>query len=360
MAIKSKKSDDFYRDLYRLANNKRFPLKVLFEITYKCNFNCVHCYNVKNNKRKEIKTDEVKQILKQLARAGCFHVGFTGGEPLLREDIFEILEFTKSLGLRITILTNGYLIDKKTADKISKLGVNLNKVDISFLGANKETFENITRKPGSFAKVKNAIKLLRSRNVEVMIKPTLMKQNKDEFLRIKKMAEKFGCMYKFSPTLNAGSDGSKGPLKYRLSPEEVIKTLESFSLISDKNNRAGEIKRIKGKKRVFRCGSGCTEASLNPYGELKLCPEINEPAFDILSRSLEAAWKDLKKFVKDLEKTDYVCKNCYLSAFCNTCPARMFVEGGSLKICNQYDKELAIIKAKKSGHWDKLKSKVKL
>ncbi|MDD5441657.1 MAG: radical SAM protein, partial [Candidatus Omnitrophica bacterium] len=247
-----------------MANNKKFPLKVLFELTYKCNFNCVHCYNVKGTKKKELTTDEVKKILMELVQEGCFHVGFTGGEPFMRKDIFEILDFAKNLGLRITVLTNGYLIDRKAADKIVKLGVNLNKIDISFLGADRKTFEGITRKPGSFSKVKNAIKLLRNRNIEVMIKPTLMKQNRERFLEIKEIANKFGCMYKFSPTLNAKSDGSKGPLKYRLSPEEVINTLELFNKNGVKNNKTCGINLTKGKKRVFRCGSGNTEASINP------------------------------------------------------------------------------------------------
>lgn len=357
MAIKTKHSDNFYAELSQIAHKVEFPLKVLFELTYACNFRCVHCYNVKENKR-ELTTDGVKKILTQLAKAGCFHVGFTGGEPLVRKDIFEILNFAKQLGLRVTILTNGYLLDRKAVDKIAALGVNLNKVDISFLGADKETFESITRKKGSFARVNRAIRLLRKRDLDVMIKPTLMRQNKDQFKKIRQMAKDLGCMFKYSPTLNAKADGTLDPLKYRLSPEEVIKAMEKFSGKNKKQNIKNNIKIVSGKSKFFRCGSGKTEASINPYGELKLCPEINQPTYDILGIGLDKAWEKLKKYVKKLEESKYVCTSCYLAGFCSSCPARMLVEEGSLKKCNQYDKEMAILHAKQSGFWNKIKDKV--
>jgi radical SAM protein with 4Fe4S-binding SPASM domain len=348
MTIKTKHSDNFYADLYSRAHKGQFPLKVLFELTYKCNFKCVHCYNVKE-KKKELNTDGVKKVLTQLAAAGCFHVGFTGGEPLMRKDIFEILDFAKHLGLRITILTNGYLLDRKAADKIADLGVNLNKVDISFLGADKQTFEDITRKKGSFARVTKAIKLLKRRGLDVMIKPTLMKQNRYEFKRIKEMASSLGCMFKYSPTLNAKTDGSKGPLKYRLSPQEVIEAMEEFTGKKKKQPVKSKVKLLPGKNKFFRCGSGKTEASINPYGELKLCPEINEPTYDILEAGLDKAWAKLKKYVKKLESSKYVCSSCDLASFCNSCPARMLVEEGSLNKCNQYDKDMAILRAEENG-----------
>ncbi|MFH1593480.1 MAG: radical SAM protein [Candidatus Omnitrophota bacterium] len=356
MAIKNKSSDEFYAGLYRLAGEKKFPLKVLFELTYRCNFRCVHCYNVKE-KKKELTTAQVKKILTGLSKAGCFHVGFTGGEPLMRKDIFKILDHAKRLGLRITILTNGYLVNPGVADKIAALGTSLNKVDISFLGADRSTFEAITRKKGSHNKVMNAVRLLRRRDAPVMIKPTLMRQNKDEFFKIKGIADSFGCMFKYSPTLNAKTDGSKAPLQYRLSPREVSEALKSFSKGKTEPRLPRSIKILPGKNKFFRCGSGKAEASINPYGELKLCPEINRPVYNILKRSLPQAWKDLTRFVEKLESARYVCKSCYLASFCNSCPARMLVEEGSLDKCNRYDKEFAVLRAKESGNWEAIANK---
>ena len=348
MTIKNKTSDDFYTGLYQLADKRQFPLRILFELTYACNFSCIHCYNVVEEKKRELNTAQVKEVLNQLQKSGSFHIGFTGGEPLIRKDIFEILDYAKSLGFCITILTNGYLINSRTADKIASLGTNMNKVDISFLGADKDTFEPITRKKGSFAKVKTAVQLLRKRGVDVMVKFTLMKQNKKQIKRIKAMAHDWGCMFKYSPTLNAKTDGSKSPLEYRLSPQDAMKVAESL----EKNRQQRPRQKIlsqgpPGKEVFFRCGAGKTEASINPYGELKLCPEINRPAYSILDLGLNRTWDRLKKYVDKLEKSDYVCKRCYLANFCNSCPARMFAEEGTMDKCNQYDKEMAVLQAEK-------------
>ena len=356
--MKSRTSDKFYSRLYGLAGKREFPLKVLFELTYACNFQCVHCYNVKEAKN-ELGTSQVKGILKELARSGCFHVGFTGGEPFTRKDIFEILDFAKRSGFRITILTNGYLIDRKAADKIAALGTSLNKVDISVLGGDKKTFESVTRKKGSFANAEKTIKLLKQRGVCVMIKSGFMRQNKGGFGKIREMAASSGCMFRYSPILNAKTDGSKGPLKHRLSPEEVIELSNEFRGVKKKPGAKTPARISPGKNRFLRCGSGRTEASINPYGELKLCPDINQTVYDIRQLGLDRAWKKLKEYVKSLEGGDYACKSCYLAGFCNSCPARMVVEEGDLNKCNMYDRDLAILYAKENGSWDKIKDKLR-
>ena len=152
MAIQDSASDVFYQRISSLARRKQIPLKAMFELTYRCNFNCVHCYVVREKDKRELTTAEVKEILRQLKAQGCFHIGFTGGEPLMREDIFEILNYAKLLGFRISLLTNGYFIDKSVAKEIASLGIGLNRVDISVLGAALKTFEGITKKKGSFRK----------------------------------------------------------------------------------------------------------------------------------------------------------------------------------------------------------------
>ncbi|MFH1381236.1 MAG: radical SAM protein, partial [Candidatus Omnitrophota bacterium] len=111
MIIKKENSSGFYRDMSFAARNSKFPLKAMFELTYRCNFRCVHCYVAADKKKKELGIEEVKVILDQLKKAGCFHVGFTGGELFLRKDIFKILNYAKQSGFRISILTNGFLID---------------------------------------------------------------------------------------------------------------------------------------------------------------------------------------------------------------------------------------------------------
>ena len=195
------------------ARRSKFPARIMFELTYRCNFHCLHCYVFNNKKKKELSTSQIKKVLDQLKVAGCYHIGFTWGEVFLRQDIFEVLEYAKSCGFIISILTNGYLIDEKVAQKLSALGNSLNRVDVSVLGANEKTFEKITGVKGSYNRVIKAIRLLKQAGICVQIKATLLNLNKDEFLSIKRMAEELGVVFRYTLSLFARVDGNKNPLK---------------------------------------------------------------------------------------------------------------------------------------------------
>ena len=99
---------------------KDIPISCQFDLTYHCNLNCIHCYIVKND-IPELKTSQIKNILKQLARAGILFLSFSGGEILTREDFFEIAEYARKLHFSLNLKTNGTLIDEEIADKIAAL-----------------------------------------------------------------------------------------------------------------------------------------------------------------------------------------------------------------------------------------------
>ena len=83
MVIKKQTSDEFYAAIKTHARERKIPSRVMFELTYRCNFRCLHCY-LSPDKKKELGTEEVFSILCQLKDAGTFHIGFTGGEIFLR------------------------------------------------------------------------------------------------------------------------------------------------------------------------------------------------------------------------------------------------------------------------------------
>src|SRR3989338_281853 len=120
----------FWQRINQSARNKGFPLRVMFELTYRCNFLCGHCYVPFNYRKKsELKTKEIFSILDRLKEAGGFYLGFTGGEPFMRQDIMDILWYAKRCGFEVIIYTNGALIDKKMAQELGRLRPN--KVDIT-------------------------------------------------------------------------------------------------------------------------------------------------------------------------------------------------------------------------------------
>ena len=138
-----------FDDLREKAIEQKIPIAVHLDLTYRCNLDCIHCYIVKQD-RPELSTKEVKNILKQLAEAKTLYLTLSGGEILIREDFFEIISYARKLGFSLRLLTNGVLIDEKTADGIASLYPEL--VAISLYSANPETHDKITNRYGSFDK----------------------------------------------------------------------------------------------------------------------------------------------------------------------------------------------------------------
>ena len=118
------------------------PLYVVYDITTKCNLKCIHCYSTTNYE--ELKKNDVKHVIDNLFRGGASIIDFGGGEPLLRDDIFDILSYSKSIGLYTSISTNGILLDEDCINRLKTLKID--HVCISLDGAKPETHDYIRNK----------------------------------------------------------------------------------------------------------------------------------------------------------------------------------------------------------------------
>lgn len=355
MSIKKEVSDKFYQEMSLLAWKKKIPSRVMFELTYKCNFRCIHCYVSPDKKQKELTTEEVFLILDQLKDAGTFHIGFTGGEPLLRRDIFKILDHAKICGFRISLLTNGYLIDKNIAKRIASLGTSLNRVDISVLGAREKTFEKITGVRGSFDKVMESIKLLKNEGVDVQVKATLMKPNKDEFLKIKNLADRMRCLFRYGSMVSRKANGRDIASQYQVSPDEVFRIKRQLAgdkkVIDEKEDGCRVLKtKTPGRKSLFHCGAGQTEVTISPYGQMNFCLEIHYPQYNILKNSLRDCWEKLKDLVENIKlPKEYECGTCEIARFCRWCPAKAWLLKKDFFTCDPESKKMALVEARAFG-----------
>ena len=90
------------------------PLTVIFNLTNRCNTKCRHCYAgyFSRDTSRELSTQEVKRLIQDLKDNGCLRISFSGGEPLLRQDITELIEYAQTLGLSVTLNSNGILVPK--------------------------------------------------------------------------------------------------------------------------------------------------------------------------------------------------------------------------------------------------------
>ncbi len=153
--------------------NSFIPLFINFQITRKCNLNCMHCgFNAGEERIRELTLDEIIEVVNELYYLNCKKIQITGGEPLLREDVFDIINYTSSLGIDTQILSNGFYITEEVVTKLKNSGIS--GVGISLDGL-KKSHDTFRRFDGAFEKVIDALKLLIKNNIRTNVLTTVNK-----------------------------------------------------------------------------------------------------------------------------------------------------------------------------------------
>lgn len=166
-------------DYLRYEDTNSLGPVIVYNCTSRCNLKCLHCYSSSSSDENgnELTTAQAKQMLSQLAEVNCPVVLFSGGEPLLRSDLFELLEEASRLGLQTVISTNGTLIDSVTADKFAKGGVSY--IGISIDGG--EKFHDIFRQSkGSFKAALRGIENCQAAGIKTGLRFTITKANAEQ------------------------------------------------------------------------------------------------------------------------------------------------------------------------------------
>lgn len=312
--------------------NRRIPESGLFELTYRCNLNCLHCYcKGSEDLGRELATDEVKAILGQIHKEGCLGITFTGGEPLIREDFLEIYLYAKRKGFLIDIFTNGVLLTEEKQNFFQRYPPR--SIEITLNGITKETYEAITQVEGSFNKVMANIKELVSRDMPLVIKANCLKQNKEQIAKIKAFTkELFGedkKRFKFDPHIYPRLNQDKTPSKYRLDPFELKQVMESDAEVYAEYEEGlkSEHSLARDKEFLYQCSSWLTHFFINPYGRLKFCQFIENFSTDLRENSFkEGFYNGFPKLMEERFKSNSKCKDCRLRVFCLFCPGRAYLE----------------------------------
>jgi radical SAM protein with 4Fe4S-binding SPASM domain len=175
-------------------------LRLLFwESTIRCNLTCAHCRRLESDEAADtdLSTAQAKVLIKQLAEMGRQQpmmpvLVFSGGEPLCREDIFELVVYAKSLGIVPALATNGTLIDSQVAEKIADSGIA--RVSVSLDGATAEVHNKLRRLEGSFEKALEGIHHIRDKKVPFQINITLTKHNASQLEDVYELAKSLGAV----------------------------------------------------------------------------------------------------------------------------------------------------------------------
>jgi radical SAM protein with 4Fe4S-binding SPASM domain len=157
------------------AANSSGPV-IVYNCTSKCNLKCLHCYSFSQTGRcaDELDTAQAKRLLSQLAEVNCPVVLFSGGEPLLREDLFELSAESKQLGLRTVVSTNGTLIDLAAAAKLAQAGVSDAGVSID---GDEEFHDKFRASKGSFKAALRGIENCQKAGVKAGLRFTITRSN---------------------------------------------------------------------------------------------------------------------------------------------------------------------------------------
>jgi len=167
--------------------NKNQPRLVAWEVTRNCNLNCVHCRAAASRGPYEGELDTAKclRILDQIVEVGKPIVILTGGEPLLRQDVFEIARHGTGKGLRMVMATNGTLITKEITENMKASGIQ--RVSISLDGVDAEQHDRFRQVEGAFGEALKGIELLKQEGIEFQINTTITRHNvgqAEEMLRL--------------------------------------------------------------------------------------------------------------------------------------------------------------------------------
>ena len=182
--------------------SERRPI-VVWNISRACNLKCVHCYNDSGSSRAsdELSTEEAKTVLDDLAAFGVPSVLFSGGEPLMRQDIFELIGYAVEKGLRAVISTNGTLITEAIAKKIKQNQVSYVGISLDGIGRINDQFRGVT---GAFEKAVAGIRNCQDASVRIGLRLTLTKRNVEDLESLFDFFEaeniERACFYHFVPS----------------------------------------------------------------------------------------------------------------------------------------------------------------
>ena len=311
------------------AQELDLPISVHFDLTYRCNERCVHCY-LDHEDHGELTTREVKDVLDQLAAAGTLFLIFSGGELLLRTDFFELLEYARALGFDVKLKTNAMLIKEADAIRIRELGVR--QVQVSIYSHRAEVHDGITKVAGSLDRSIAAIRFLKAQGLRVLIANVLMRQNAGDYPGVQALAAELGV------GVHARSDDhaengrryvGAGPAH----PDDAPAAGVHRQVAARRATTAGDRPADEPEPDFLDdapCSAGHTACYVSPYGDIYPCVQFPLPSGNLRRERFDDIWRHSQQLeeVRAISLRDLpTCSVCSLQSNCTRCPGLAYMEG---------------------------------
>ncbi len=345
---------------------KHRPLSVHFDLTYRCNERCVHCY-LDHDDHGELSTAECLAVLEELAGAGTLFLTFSGGEIFLRQDLYEILGAARRLHFDVSLKTNALLVTPERAARVRQFGVR--RVQISVYSDIPQVHDAITKVPGSLQRTLAAIPLLIEQGLQVKLACPLMTENLLAYRGVMALAEKLGVPYVLDLTITPMMDGTGTPLAHRATVSSLLPVLQDPSLHACKPQAGSQTTSgMTGLPPAFGsavssgiessayedlpCSAGHNSCYISPYGDVFPCVQLPQSAGNLRREKFTDIWyhaPQLERLRSIRESQLPVCSRCEIRSYCERCPGLALMEGGDLLGAYERACELAEEKARLAG-----------
>jgi len=353
------------------------PVTIVWNFTNRCNLNCLHCHQDSSptSSYPELTTSQAFKVIDNMSDAGVAILTFSGGEPLLRKDLYDAIERANENGMLCTVASNGTLITSKVAKKLAKVGIR--RVEIGLDGATAETHDFLRNRLGSFEATIEGIRNCAAAGFdELTTTMTLHSKNINELEETMELAEKLGATRFYLNRLIPAGRGVEA-CYLDVTPKEKIWALEALYEKFYKSVIEGfgmqcyargmtyyarlGYERSKGKvftvsealsgyEKMFQekfelevseivrnlatgfggCSVGLTYAGLTASGDLLPCVPAPIKLGNLLEQSLEEIWihNELLNYIRNRKALKGSCKMCAYSDLCGGCRYTAYITRG--------------------------------
>lgn len=331
------------------------PKWIAWEITRRCNLKCVHCRSSSETEAKgypDFSLDEAKRVLDDISSYAKPVVVLSGGEPLMRQDVFDIASYGTSLGLRMCMATNGALVTDEICERMKSSGIRI--VSLSLDGSTEEVHDDFRCQKGAFKGVMDAARIFKNHGMEFIINSSFTKRNQGEIQKVYKLAKDMGAtawyMFMIVPTGRAGEIMDELITKedydkildwhYDMEKQEdkmLVRPTCAPHYYRVQLQRAKEDKEpLKRRTLKFSTGGGkgCIAGQMicliDVDGNVLPCSYFPKAAGNIKTQSFKDIWEnsELFKQLRDYKSYKGRCGSCEFVNVCGGCRARSYAITG--------------------------------
>lgn len=295
------------------------PLVILWEVTRRCNLRCLHCMNRSGEATEELTTEQARHLVRETAEARAPYIFWSGGEPLLRRDLFDLVGYARGLNVGNVLITNGTLLTRDIVRKAKEVGIL--KVEVNLDSHDEATYDRFRGHPGAFRDSLAGIEALVTEKMPARANAVLTKVNIDHVPEIVELAQSVGLrevallpLYPAGRTLDHVSDleVSQEDVDARKPAWRVLQGElgSSFALCFEGSETM--VKLVDPLLRMPGCGAGRIHVCVTPWGDVKPCPAFPDEVTvgNVRETPLRRLWQDSPIFLDLRNPAIPECMDC--------------------------------------------------